>query len=86
MSKELLKRKILCPEKIHLKFKYEKILLGFEERGNKVPLVFYVHCDDMKCKRWFKVVFDENGCYYVKPLPKNYHIDFHKIPVPVHEY
>lgn len=79
----MLKRKVICPERVHEKFKYEKILLGFEERDDKAPLVFYMHCDDMKCKTWWRIVFDEKGRYYAEALPKDYHIDFHKIPVPV---
>lgn len=90
MSKPLPKRKVLCPEKIHEKHKYEKILFGFEERIDKAPLVFYIHCDDIKCKTWHRIVFDEQGHYYVEPLKKvspttgkRINITFEKIPVPV---
>jgi len=51
---------------VHNQFKYDKFLLGFEERRGERPLVFYVR-----------------GNYYVELLPKNYHINFSKIPVPV---
>lgn len=76
-------QKVVCPGNRHEQFKYTKFLFGFEERVCGAPLVFYVHCDDMNCKTWFKITFVENGSYYAEALPKDYHINFKKIPVPV---
>ena len=80
--------KILCPGEKHRRYRYEKILFGYEERPG-APRVFYVHCDDVGCKNWHKVTFNENGNFFIEVLPKknpktnrNLFINFIKIPAP----
>ncbi len=75
------KRKIICPnDDAHAVRKYEKILIAYEE-SDKPPTKFWIHCDDMKCKRWFQVEFNSKGGATAKQMPKGYHFDFHKTPI-----
>ena len=80
-------KKILCPGKKHRTYKYEKILIGYDELPDRPPRVFYVHCDDIGCKFWHKITFNEDGTFFVEVLPKkdksrrNVYLNFAKIPV-----
>jgi len=73
-----MKEKIVCPNDDSHKG-YEKILLAYEET-NKPPARIWVHCDDMKCKRWFQIDFNKRGGAVLKEMPKKYHFDFKKAP------
>jgi len=74
-----MKYKVLCPnDKAHRG--YTKTLFIFEPSRNGTPSKLYLHCDDMHCKSWMRIEFNDLGGVRIIKLPKDYHIDFERCP------